>query len=184
MGQVSTVGLDLAKSIFQAHGADASGEVVFRKKLGRGRLLAFFAGLAPCVVALGCHGCEPLGIQAVVELDAIDSFLRRFPDCRHCICKVRTASAHNFMARRRPIQKRAQTQDAGPSVLLPFTSSVKNPIQLVTGIPDGCDSESEELWALPSHEMHMGINQARQNSAIGLMVLRCPLWHGITRHNT
>jgi transposase len=39
VGQVSTVGLDLAKSIFQAHGADASGEVVFRKKLGRGRLL-------------------------------------------------------------------------------------------------------------------------------------------------
>jgi transposase len=45
MGQVSTVGLDLAKNIFQAHGADVSGEVVFRKKLGRGRLLAFFAGL-------------------------------------------------------------------------------------------------------------------------------------------
>ena len=47
MGQVSTVGLDLAKSIFQAHGADASGQEVFRKKLGRGRLLAFFATLPP-----------------------------------------------------------------------------------------------------------------------------------------
>jgi hypothetical protein len=35
MGQVSTIGLDLAKSIFQVHGADASGAVVFRKKLRR-----------------------------------------------------------------------------------------------------------------------------------------------------
>ena len=56
MEQVSTVGLDLAKNIFQAHGADASGEVVFRKKLGRGRLLAFFAGLSPCVVAMEACG--------------------------------------------------------------------------------------------------------------------------------
>ena len=57
MGEVSTVGLDIAKSIFQAHGADAAGEVVFRKKLGRGRLLSFFADLPPCVVALeACAG--------------------------------------------------------------------------------------------------------------------------------
>ena len=62
MGQVSTVGLDLAKSIFQAHGADASGEVVFRKKLGRSRLLAFFAGLPPCIVAMeACAGAHHWG---------------------------------------------------------------------------------------------------------------------------
>ena len=62
MGEVSTVGLDIAKSIFQAHGADAAGEVVFRKKLGRGRLLAFFADLPPCVVALeACAGAHHWG---------------------------------------------------------------------------------------------------------------------------
>jgi transposase len=59
VGEVSTVGLDIAKSIFQAHGADASGEAVFRKKLGRGRLLAFFAGLPSCVVAMeACAGAH------------------------------------------------------------------------------------------------------------------------------
>ena len=58
MEQVSTVGLDLAKNLFQAHGADASGEVVFRKKLSRGRLLAFFAGLSPCVVAMEASAGE------------------------------------------------------------------------------------------------------------------------------
>ena len=44
MGEVSMIGLDLAKSVFQAHGADASGGVVFRRKLRRDALLAFFAG--------------------------------------------------------------------------------------------------------------------------------------------
>ena len=43
MGEVSTIGLDLAKAVFQAHGADASGGVIFRKKLRRDQLLAFFA---------------------------------------------------------------------------------------------------------------------------------------------
>src|SRR6195952_1905710 len=52
MNQVSTVGLDLAKYIFQLHGADSAGAVVFRKKLRRGQLLAFLATLPPCTVAL------------------------------------------------------------------------------------------------------------------------------------
>jgi len=52
VGEVSTIGLDLAKTVFQAHGADASGEVVFRKKLRRDKLLAFFAGQPRCLVAM------------------------------------------------------------------------------------------------------------------------------------
>ena len=44
MGEIITIGLDLAKTVFQAHGADGSGGVVFRKKLRRDKLLAFFAG--------------------------------------------------------------------------------------------------------------------------------------------
>lgn len=46
--QVSTVGLDLAKHVFQAHGVDAAGAVVLR----RAQVIPFFAGLAPCLVAL------------------------------------------------------------------------------------------------------------------------------------
>ena len=52
MGEVSTIGLDLAKTVFQAHGADASGEVIFRKKLRRDKLLEFFAGQPRCLVAM------------------------------------------------------------------------------------------------------------------------------------
>jgi transposase len=52
VGEVITIGLDLAKSVFQAHGADGSGEVVFRKKLRREQVLAFFASQPRCVVAM------------------------------------------------------------------------------------------------------------------------------------
>ena len=56
MNQVSTIGLDLAKHIFQLHGADSAGAVVFRTKLRRGQLLSFLATLPPCTVALEACG--------------------------------------------------------------------------------------------------------------------------------
>jgi transposase len=52
MGEVSTIGLDLAKSVFQVHGADASGAVLFRRKLRRHQVLAFFSSQPPCTVAM------------------------------------------------------------------------------------------------------------------------------------
>jgi transposase len=56
MNQVSTVGLDLAKHIFQLHGADSAGAVVFRQTLRRGQVLAFLATLPPCTVAMEACG--------------------------------------------------------------------------------------------------------------------------------
>lgn len=62
MEQVSTIGLDIAKQVFQAHGADASGKVVFRKKISRAKLLSFFASQPPCLVALeACPGAHHWG---------------------------------------------------------------------------------------------------------------------------
>jgi len=52
MEQVTIIGLDLAKRVFQVHGATADGRVAFRKKLSRGQVLAFFASLPPCIVAM------------------------------------------------------------------------------------------------------------------------------------
>jgi hypothetical protein len=52
MEKVSIIGLDLAKNVFQAHGAAADGAVVFRRKLSRAQLLKFMAAQAPCVVAM------------------------------------------------------------------------------------------------------------------------------------
>src|SRR5919199_2658263 len=57
--QAITIGLDIAKRVFQAHGADASGRVVFRKRLVRAEVLEFFASQPPCVVALeACGGAH------------------------------------------------------------------------------------------------------------------------------
>ena len=52
MMEITTVGLDLAKSWFQVHGADAQGRPVLRKKLARGKVLEFFANLPPCLVGM------------------------------------------------------------------------------------------------------------------------------------
>ena len=53
--EVKTIGLDLAKHIFQVHGVDAAGEVRITKRLRRNQLLEFFAGLRPCLV--GVEAC-------------------------------------------------------------------------------------------------------------------------------
>lgn len=62
MAEVSTIGLDIAKQAFQVHGADASGRVVFRKKIARAKLLEFFAAQPRCLVALeACGGAHHWG---------------------------------------------------------------------------------------------------------------------------
>ena len=50
--QVTTIGLDIAKRVFQVHGVDAAGAVVVRKKLRRAELTPFFARLAPCLIGI------------------------------------------------------------------------------------------------------------------------------------
>lgn len=52
MEKVSIVGLDLAKNVFQAHGARADGSVAFRMKLSRAKLIGFFASVPNCLVAM------------------------------------------------------------------------------------------------------------------------------------
>ena len=50
MENVSIVGLDLAKNVFQAHGARSDGTVVFREKISRAKLITFFASIPKCMV--------------------------------------------------------------------------------------------------------------------------------------
>ena len=52
MEAITTVGLDIAKSVFQVHGVDAAGSVVIRRQLRRRHVLAFFQKLAPCLVGI------------------------------------------------------------------------------------------------------------------------------------
>jgi transposase len=50
--QITTIGLDIAKHVFQVHGIDANEKVVVRKRLRRGQVIAYFAALPPCLIGM------------------------------------------------------------------------------------------------------------------------------------
>src|SRR3974390_3206354 len=50
--QITTIGLDIAKNVFQVHGIDANEKVVVRKQLRRSQVMAFFEGLSPCLIGM------------------------------------------------------------------------------------------------------------------------------------
>jgi hypothetical protein len=66
--QITTIGLDIAKNVFQVHGIDAAENVVVRKQLRRGQVLKFFAARPPCLVGMeACataHYCSVIAAQA------------------------------------------------------------------------------------------------------------------------
>ncbi len=76
MTNITTVGLDLAKLVFQVHGADADGKPVVRKKLRRGQVLVFFAGLPACLI--GLEACASAHYWAR-ELQALGHEVRLIP---------------------------------------------------------------------------------------------------------
>ena len=73
---VRTIGLDLAKQVFQVHGVDDAGRPVLKKRLRRAQVRSFFAGLAPCVV--GMEACASSHYWAR-ELAAVGREVRLMP---------------------------------------------------------------------------------------------------------
>ena len=76
MEKITTIGLDIAKSVFQVHGIDASGEIVVRRQLRRRQLLAFFERLEPCLV--GMEACATAHHWAR-EIEALGHAVRLMP---------------------------------------------------------------------------------------------------------
>jgi transposase len=76
MGEVTTIGLDLAKLVFQVHGVDAEGATVLRKQLRRAQVLGFFSRLRPCLV--GLEACATAHYWAR-ELRALGHDVRLMP---------------------------------------------------------------------------------------------------------
>ena len=68
LSSVTTVGLDLAKHVFQVHGVDASGRVVVTKAIRRNKLLEFFASLPPCLVGLEASGSAHHWARELIKL--------------------------------------------------------------------------------------------------------------------
>ena len=86
MQTIATIGLDIAKSVFQVHGVDAAGQVVVRRQLKRRHVLAFFAKLPPCLI-----GIESLRIVALLGARASGGWAHRAPDTaglREALCQA------------------------------------------------------------------------------------------------
>src|SRR5215472_6815039 len=68
MTTITTIGLDLAKKVFQVHGVDAEGKVVVARKLRRKEVLSFFAKLPPCLVGMEACGSAHYWAREIIKL--------------------------------------------------------------------------------------------------------------------
>src|SRR3977135_701586 len=76
MGDVSTIGLDIAKSVLRVQGVDVAGAVVIRKRISRAKVLEYFGDLPPCLV--GIEAC-PSAHHWGRELQALGHTVRLIP---------------------------------------------------------------------------------------------------------
>ena len=68
MTEVITIGVDLAKNVFQVHGVDAEGDAVVRRQLRRGQVLPFFKKQPPCLVGIEACATSHHWARQLVEL--------------------------------------------------------------------------------------------------------------------
>src|ERR1700716_4738812 len=66
--KITTVGIDLAKALFQVHGVDERGKAVLRKQLKRKDVLSFFANLQPCLIGMEACGSAHYWARKLSEL--------------------------------------------------------------------------------------------------------------------
>jgi transposase len=90
MQTVTTIGFDIAKSVFQVHGVDAVGKVVIRRQLKRRHVLVFFEKLPPCLVGRGLRLVPSLVARAAgtrpyrtIDAAGLREALRQTTEERH-----------------------------------------------------------------------------------------------------
>src|SRR5262245_53564966 len=66
--QITTIGLDIAKNVFQVHGIDAAEKAVVRKQLRRSQVLAFFKALPPCLIGMEACGTAHYWARELTKL--------------------------------------------------------------------------------------------------------------------
>jgi transposase len=94
LSAVTTIGLDIAKNVFQVHGVDAAGFVLVAKSVRRAQLLAFFDSLPPCLVGIEACGSAHSWARALILIghrvklippNYGDTPVDCAPRLRHCI---------------------------------------------------------------------------------------------------
>ena len=141
MQTVTTIGLDIAKSVFQVHGVDAEGNVVVRRQIKRRYVLAFFQKLPPCLV--GIEACASAHHWSR-ELQAIGHSVRLMPPAyvkpyvkRHkndatdaeAICEAVTRPNMRFVATKTPEQQSCLTLHRTRHLFIRQQTSVINVIR-------------------------------------------------------
>jgi transposase len=109
MQMVRTIGLDIAKSVFQVHGVDAAGNVLIRRQIKRRYVLAFFQKLPPCVV--GIEACATSHHWSR-QLQAIGHTGRLMPPA---YVKPTSSGRKTMLPTQRPSAKRSPGQACGLS---------------------------------------------------------------------
>ena len=80
--QATTIGLDIAKNVFQVHGIDAAEKVVVRKQLRRSQMLTFFKALPPCLIGMeACATAHYWARELTPRRSARRSHRRRSRSC-------------------------------------------------------------------------------------------------------
>ena len=141
MQTITTIGLDIAKSVFQVHGVDADGKVVIRRQLKRRYVLAFFQKLPPCLV--GIEACASSHHWSR-ELQALGHTVRLMPPAyvkpyvkRHkndatdaeAICEAVTRPNMRFVATKTPEQQSCLTLHRTRHLFIRQQTSVINAIR-------------------------------------------------------
>jgi transposase len=141
MQSITTIGLDIAKSVFQVHGVDAAGQVVMRRQLKRRYVLTFFEKLPPCLV--GIEACASSHHWSR-ELQALGHTVRLMPPAyvkpyvkRHkndvtdaeAICEAVTRPNMRFVATKTPEQQGCLTLHRTRHLFIRQQTSVINAIR-------------------------------------------------------
>ena len=141
MQTVTTIGLDIAKSVFQVHGVDAGGRMVIRRQLKRRYVLTFFQKLPPCLI--GIEACASSHHWSR-ELQALGHTVRLMPPAyvkpyvkRHkndatdaeAICEAVTRPNMRFVATKTPEQQSCLTLHRTRHLFIRQQTSVINVIR-------------------------------------------------------
>jgi transposase len=141
MQTITTIGLDIAKSVFQVHGIDAEGNVILRRQLKRRYVLNFFQSLPPCLV--GIEACASAHHWSR-ELQTLGHTVRLMPPAyvkpyvkRHkndatdaeAICEAVTRANMRFVATKTPAQQSCLTLHRTRHLFIRQQTSVINAIR-------------------------------------------------------
>jgi transposase len=119
MGEVSTIGMDIAKSVFQVHGVDAAGLVTIRKRIGRAKVLEYFGELPPCLVGIeACPSAHHWGRELqslghtvrLIPPSYVKAYLKRSKNDANdaaAICEAVTRPSMRFVPIKTPEQQSA-----------------------------------------------------------------------------